>query len=123
MVIRSAGPQLQFNTSDRFVNVSTAVTANNRLMLGTAQLRVCGDYVMPHALRTHDLFWDVYPWDVTSWGPPPTPFPTQFQNFGDGVGGSTWKSGLCTSFINGLVSTPSQFYQHTIRPDACPRTA
>ncbi len=107
--------QLQFNTSDKFLNVSTAVTANNKLMLGTAQLRVCGDYVMPHALRTHDIFWNVY-WDVASWGPPPTPFPTQFQNFGDGVGGSTWKAGLCTSFISGLVSTPSQFYQHTIQP-------
>jgi hypothetical protein len=114
--ITQAFQQLQFNTSDKFLNVTSAVTANNRLMLGTAQLRVCGDYVMPHALRTHDIFWNVYPWDVASWGPPPTPFPTQFQTFGDGVGGTTWKAGLCTSFISGLVSTPSQFYEHTIQP-------
>lgn len=109
--------QIQFNTSDKFLNVSTAVSANNKLMLGTAQLRVCGDHLMPHALRTHDIFWNVY-WDVPEWGAPPTPFNTQLQNFGDqtGVGGSTWKTGLCTSFISSLVSTPSQFYQHTLQP-------
>jgi hypothetical protein len=110
-------PQLQFNTSDRFLNVSTAVTANNHLMLGTAQLRVCGDYTMPHALRTHDIFWNVYPWDVTNWGAPPgTLFPQQFQNFGNGIGGPTWKSGLCTSFLSTTVSSPSNFYEQSIQP-------
>jgi cytochrome c5 len=107
--------QLQFNTSDKFLNVTAAVSANNRLMLGTAQLRACGDYVMPHALRTHDIFWNVY-WDVVNWGPPPTPFPTQFQNFGNGVGGPTWKPGLCTSFVTNLVASPSHFYQQAIQP-------
>ncbi|WNG60090.1 carboxypeptidase regulatory-like domain-containing protein [Archangium gephyra] len=108
-------PQLQFNNSDRFINVSNAVTNNNKLMLGTAQLRVCGDYVMPHALRTHDIFWGIY-WDVPEWGPPPTPYNTQFQNFGNGVGGSTWDVDLCTSVISGSVSSPSQFYQQAIQP-------
>jgi mono/diheme cytochrome c family protein len=108
--------QLQFNTSDKFLNVSTAVTPNNKLMLGTAQLRVCGDYVMAHSLRTHEIFWNEY-WDVPNWGPPPsTPFPTQFQNFGDGVGGSTWKAALCTSFISGTVSSPSNFYEQSLQP-------
>jgi hypothetical protein len=51
--------QLQFNTSDKFINVNNAGFPNNKLMLGTAQLRVCGDYTMPHALRTHDIFWNV----------------------------------------------------------------
>src|SRR5262249_22210215 len=106
--------QLQFNTSDKFVNLSTAVTSNNKLMLGTAQLRVCGDYVMPHALRTHDIFWQNYS-DIQA-AIAGISMPTEFQNFGDGVGGSTWKAGLCTSFITGLTSTPSQFYQHTIQP-------
>jgi hypothetical protein len=108
--------QLQFNTSDKFVNVGTAVTANNNLMLGTAQMRVCGDYVMAHALRTHDIFWNIY-WDVANWGPPPAILlPTQFQTFGDGVGGSTWKAGLCTSFISSTVSSPSNFYEQTLQP-------
>lgn len=115
--------QLQFNESDRFLNMTqfnagTAGGAANRLMLGTAQLRVCGDYVMPHALRTHDIFWDVY-WDVASWGAPPSPpMRNEFQNFGDGVPpGSTtsWKAGLCTSFISTVASTPSNFYQQSIQ--------
>jgi hypothetical protein len=105
--------QLQFNTSDKFVNVGGV---SNKLMLGTAQLRVCGDYTMPHALRTHDIFWNVYTWNVTDWGPPPTPFYTQFQNFGDGVGGPTWKPGLCTSFIASTVQSPSFFYEQSIQP-------
>lgn len=107
-------PQLQFNTSDSFVNVSNAVTGGNKLMLGTAQMRVCGDYVMPHALRTHDIFWQNY----TSIDPQiaAISMPTEFQNFGDGVGGSTWKAGLCTTFITGQVTSPSQFYEQTIQP-------
>src|SRR5207302_4660032 len=85
-----------------------------KLMLGTAQMRVCGDYVMPHALRTHDIFWGTY----TSIDPliAAISMPTEFQNFGDGVGGSTWKPGLCTTFISAQASTPSQFYERTIQP-------
>jgi len=71
---------------------------------------------MPHALRTHDIFWNIYPWNVTDWGPPPAPFNTQFQSFGDGVGGSTWKTGLCTSFVSNNVSSPSNFYENSIQP-------
>jgi hypothetical protein len=106
--------QLQFNNSNKFLNVTTGA-ADNHLMLGTAQLRVCGDYVMPHALRTHDINWNEY-WDVPNWGAPPPPFPTQFQNFGNGVNGPTWQPGLCTSFVSGLLSSPSKFYQQTIQP-------
>jgi len=108
--------QLQFNTSDKFINVNNAGFPNNKLMLGTAQLRVCGDYTMPHALRTHDIFWNVYTWNANDWGPPPTPFYTQFQTFGDGIGGPTWKTGLCTSFIAGTVQSPSFFYEQSIQP-------
>jgi mono/diheme cytochrome c family protein len=107
--------QLQFNTSDKFVNVANAVTANNRLMLGTAQLRVCGDYVMAHALRTHEIFWGTYT-DIQA-SIAGISMPLEFQTFGDGVGGSTWRANLCTSFISGTVPTPpSQFYQQTIQP-------
>jgi hypothetical protein len=110
--------QLQFNTADKFVNLNginiQQASANNKLMLGTAQLRVCGDYVMAHALRTHDIFWSNY----TSIDPAiaAISMPAEFQNFGDGVGGSTWKSGLCTSFITTLVNTPSNFYEQSIQP-------
>jgi len=53
---------------------------------------------------------------VPEWGPPPTPYSTQFQNFGNGVGGSTWKANPCTSFISGSALSPSQFYQQSIQP-------
>jgi Carboxypeptidase regulatory-like domain len=111
--------QMQFNTSNSFLHLAqfpqgTVGGVTNGLMLGTAQSRVCGDYTMPHALRTHDIFWGVYTSiDPTIAG---ISMPTEFQNFGNGVGVSTWKAGLCTSFISNLVSKPSQFYQHTIQP-------
>lgn len=110
--------QLQFNTSEKLINLANNVAqvpANNQLMLGTVQARVCGDYLMPHALRTHDIFWDVY-WDVPEWGAPPAPpMSAHLQNFGDGIGGSTWQAGLCTSFISNLASQPSNFYQQSIQ--------
>jgi hypothetical protein len=114
--VAQAFPELQFNTSDKFINVNNPGFANNKLMLGTAQFRVCGDYTMPHALRTHDIFWNVYPWNVADWGPPPTPYYQQLQTFGDGIGGSTWKAGLCTSFVSGTVHSPSFFYEQSIQP-------
>lgn len=107
-------PQLQFNTSDSFVNVSTAVAPNNRLMLGTAEMRVCGDYVMPHALRTHDVFWGTFPVPATFGG---FSMPTEFQTFGNLVGGATWQNNLCTtSFVSPAVLSQSSFYQQSIQP-------
>lgn len=109
-------PQLQFNTSDSFVNLSGGVPGN-KLMLGTVQARVCGDYVMPHALRTHDVFWD-NPLTVpgghlqASLG---ISMPLVLQAFGDGVGGSTWKPGLCTTFITNPPQ-PHNYYGQVIQP-------
>jgi hypothetical protein len=108
--------QLQFNSSDKFVNLLSSPALGARVMLGTAQLRACGDYTMAHALRTHEIFWDVY-WEVPSWGAPPAPpMRNSFQSFGDGVGGATWKSALCTTFLSNLVQSPSFFYEQAIQP-------
>lgn len=128
--------QLQFNTSDKFVNLFVTPSPDpvtsptpfdpasiapdlprppNRLMLGTAQLRVCGDYTMPHAFRTHEIFWGAYS------GPPPIPgvnMPQEFQNFGNDVpalGTSTWNRVMCTSFISPLTAMPSLFYERSIQ--------
>jgi hypothetical protein len=111
-------PQLQFNTADKFVNLAGVnlqpAGITNKLMLGTAQLRVCGDFVMAHALRTHDIFWGNYTQiqpaiaALSMW--------VELQNFGNGVGGSTWKPGLCTSILSSLNSSPSNFYQQSIQP-------
>lgn len=106
-------PQLQFNTSSKFVDLINGA-ANNHLMLGTAQERVCGDYTMPHALRTHEIFWGSF-WDTPNWGAPFS-LPVALQNFGNGIGGSTWKTGLCTAFLSPNVTTPSVFYQHVLQP-------
>lgn len=110
--------QLNFNTSQKFLHLSTTVSGvpvNNGLMLGTAELRACGDYTMPHALRTHEIFWGTYP-PGTLAAIAGLSMPVEFNTFGNGVGGSTWKSNLCTSFISNTVSTPSNFYKQTIQP-------
>lgn len=49
--------------------------------LGAIQLRVCRQHVMPHARRTHDLFW-------TSTGPN---LPAQLQAYGDSVNANGWQ--------------------------------
>ncbi|RCS57461.1 hypothetical protein DU000_08370 [Parvibium lacunae] len=113
-------PQLQFNTSRKFLHLDAfnSISGNNNfMMLGTAQSRVCGDYSMPHALRTHELFWDKYPWNVTDWGAPPTPYYQQFQSLGNGFGApaSQWRNDLCTTFLSGSVATPSRFYTQAIQ--------
>ncbi|MGH9972147.1 MAG: Ig-like domain-containing protein [Pyrinomonadaceae bacterium] len=106
-------PQLQFNTSQKFMSL-TDIGSPNTLMLGTAQLRVCGDYTMPHAFRTHEVLWGTY----TDIDPLLLAFsmPVEFQNFGNGAGSSNWKAGLCTSFISNNAATPSNFYQQSIQP-------
>lgn len=108
-------PQLQFNTSEKFLRLTSFADPANTLMLGTAQLRVCGDYTMPHAFRTHEVLWGAY----TDIDPALLAIlmPTEFQNFGDGIAGvPNWKAGLCTSFLSNLASQPSNFYQQSIQP-------
>lgn len=119
--------QLQFRTSDEFVNLSAPAAptpdtggAPNHLMLGTAQMRVCGDYIMPHALRTHDIFWGSYS-DISQ-----TPIAgviglismrQEFQDFGNNIpagGTGTWKANLCTSFTSS-TTPPSNFYKRSIQ--------
>lgn len=111
--------QLQFNTSRKFLHldiVQSGVSTDNGLMLGTAQNRVCGDYTMAHALRTHEIFWQTY----SSYIDPAIAgiaMKTEFNNFGAGIPGvTTWKNNLCTSFIAGTVTSPSEFFTQTLQP-------
>jgi len=58
--------------------------------LGLIQLRVCKQHVMPHARRTHDLFWT-----TTSFSPTPTPGPSepaQLQAYGDSLNTNGWQN-------------------------------
>ncbi len=69
--VANPAPSLRFDRP-----VTTAVNEpgfNDKL--GLVQLRVCKQHVMPHARRTHDLFW-------TSVGPSQ---PAQLQVYGDAV--------------------------------------
>lgn len=68
--VANAAPTLRF---DRAVADSSATGFDD--VLGAVQLRVCKQHVMPHARRTHDLFW-------TSINPSQ---PAQLQVYGDAV--------------------------------------
>lgn len=113
--------QLQFNTSQRFLHLLNApapVAANNYLLLGTAQNRVCGDYVMPHSFRTHEIFWGKYGDIGNLQSPPSFSMPTEFQNFGNGIPApaAQWSTNLCTSFLSTSIARPSVFYNQSIQP-------
>ncbi len=68
--------------------------------LGSIQNRVCNEHVMPHARRTHDLFW-------TSINPNQ---PAQLQAFGDSVNAFGWQDvndpGVSDSLACGQEFTP-----------------
>ncbi|MBK9946917.1 MAG: hypothetical protein IPP12_07020 [Nitrospira sp.] len=68
--------------------------------LGVIQLRTCNDHVMPHARRTHDLFW-------TSVNPSQ---PAQLQAFGDSINAFGWQDvndpGVSDSLACGQEFTP-----------------
>ena len=103
---------LRFNTAAGFLNVLSAVGG-----------RVCTEQVMPHARRTHDIFWAIT--DPTVTVPSVVPhmasalqvFGSQFGPAGDwiGLGGNppTYQCG--TSFQSG-GTTPLSFYQQFIQP-------
>jgi len=111
--------QLQFNTSQKFLHLTDA-GGNNYLMLGTAQNRVCGDYTMPHAFRTHEIFWDTYS-GKSALQSPPGPgvlLYDEFQNFGNGIPApsANWNTSLCNTFVTNTTPTPSNFFSHVIQP-------
>ncbi len=77
----------------RFVNAKQAID-----ILGSIEARVCAQHVMPHAKRTHDLFWQ-------SVDRPDTPFvdphlPGTLEAFGTvfGTPGNGWQGDLCGAF-------------------------
>lgn len=76
-------------------------------LLGQVEQRVCQQHVMPHALRTHDLFW-------TSVGPH---MPAQLQAFGDTFGnaGNGWVGTNCGVYTAG-GTTPASDFQSIVVP-------
>jgi hypothetical protein len=102
--VTNADPQLRFNT-----------VAGFNARLGSVQLRVCKQHVMPHARRTHDLFW-------TSIGPNQA---AQLQAYGDTVHVAGWQkvgdpgydpSTICANaFVAGGATPPGSFYATTVQ--------
>jgi hypothetical protein len=92
----NAAPLLHFVNAKQVIDI-----------LGNAEVRVCAQHVMPHAKRTHDLFW-------LSTDRPDTPFvdphqPGIFQAFGDVFGSAAngWQGTVCTPA--GGPAPPSAF--------------
>ena len=76
-------------------------------ILGSAEVRVCTDHVMPHAKVTHDKFWK-------SVGPNMV---AQFQAFGEAFKLPTngWNGAQCGPFTSGGTTPVSQF-QSDVQP-------
>jgi hypothetical protein len=74
--------------------------------LGSAEVRVCEQHVMPHAKVTHDKFWKGVGPNMVA----------QFQAFGDafGTGLNGWSGNLCGEYTGG-GTTPS-FYNQEVQP-------
>lgn len=87
-----------------FINAKQAID-----ILGSIEARVCSQHVMPHAKRTHDLFW-------LSTNRPDTPIvdphqPGVLEAFGTvfGTPGNGWQGDLCGAFTPGGPPIASQF--------------
>ncbi|MCP3143047.1 hypothetical protein [Pyxidicoccus xibeiensis] len=88
--ISQLDPLLAFNASTQFIN-----------RLGSIESRVCVQHVMPHAKKTHDLFWD-------SVGPHQ---PGLLQLFGDTYGTALngWNGQLCGTYVSGGTTPPTDY--------------
>lgn len=93
--------------------------------LSFAEQRVCSEHVMPHAKRTHDIFWGQY-WQNDFGSISPT-IAGQFQAFGDtmkalptpsgwsGAWPPAWNGQLCGPFTGGGITPPS-YYSTLVHP-------
>ena len=116
-----AGVDLQFRSARDFLRSQPINGGGSFSALSSAEQRACADHVMPHARRTHDIFWGQY-WQ-NSFGPISPTLAAQFQVFGDSIkalprpagwpaGESwppAWNGQLCGPFTS-PGSTPASFY-------------
>jgi hypothetical protein len=95
-------PALEFRTAQQAIS-----DPSNAARLGNIEQRVCVQGAMPHAKRTHEIFW-------TSIGPH---MPAILQVFGDTfkTGANGWNGQLCGTFTAGLATPPS-LYTTTVYP-------
>lgn len=116
-----AGVDLTFRTARDFLR-SQAITGGGSFSpFSSAETRVCVDHVMPHALRTHDIFWGQY-WQNAFGAISPT-LVAQFQAFGDTIKAlprpagwpaaetwpPAWNGQLCGQFFAAGSAPPSYY--------------
>ena len=116
-----AGVDLQFRSARDFLRSQPIGGGGSFSPFSAAEQRVCVDHVMPHAKRTHEIFWGQYwPSDFGTLSPT---LPAQFQAFGDTIKAlarpagwpageawpPAWNGRLCGPFT-GAGSTPPSFY-------------
>jgi hypothetical protein len=123
-----AGMNLQFSTARDFLR-SQAITGSPATFsaFSQAEQRVCSDHVMPHALRTFEIFWGQY-WENEFGAFNPT-IAAQFQAFGDTMHAlprpagwpaaeswpPQWNGQLCGPYT-GAGTTPPSFYSTFVHP-------
>lgn len=78
-----AGVDLQFRTARDFLRSQSITGGGTFSPFSGAEQRVCSEHVMPHAKRTHDIFWGQH-WDNSFGAFNPT-IAGQFQAFGDTI--------------------------------------
>jgi hypothetical protein len=121
-----AGVDLQFRSALNFLRSQTIGAGPGTFSpFSAAEQRVCTDHVMPHARRTHDIFWGQY-WENSFGAFNPT-ISGQFQAFGDTIkalpapGGwpgtwpPVWNGNRCGEFTGG-GTTPPSFYSTFVHP-------
>ncbi|MBV9923737.1 MAG: hypothetical protein JOZ96_01755 [Acidobacteria bacterium] len=91
------------HSANVFASLTLNQTSEVRSLLGTTEIRVCDDYVMPHAKVTKNIFW-------LSVGPH---MPAQLQAFGDSVAATTagtgWTGQRCGVFTPGGATPVSPY--------------
>ena len=101
-------PALTFRTAQQAIS-----DPSNTARLGNIEQRVCVQGVMPHAKRTHEIFW-------TSIGPH---MPSILQVFGDTfkTGSNGWNGQLCGQFTSGGATPPSLYVTSVYNPIWIPK--
>lgn len=125
--VERAGVDLQFRTARDYVRRQSISGGGSFSPFTGAEVRVCTEHVMPHAKRTHDLFWTRY-WTPNFGAFSPT-LAAQFQAFGTAISTlprpgawpmaeswpPSWSGQLCGPYTSGGVTPPS-FYSAFVHP-------
>ena len=123
-----AGVDLQFRSARDFLRSQVVSGGGTFSPFSSAEQRVCADHVMPHAKRTHDIFWGQY-W-ANDFGAISPTIAGEFQAFGDTIKAlprpptwpgpeawpPVWNGQVCGDFTPGAGATPPSYYSTFVHP-------